>query len=105
MPIFTNNAKIAAKSIDTGIVAMGIALSLEVAFDDFGLRLEFLDANPDVEFTRESFFEWLNKEETEESDEDTADWENGYEEWREEEYEAEADWQNDYNSHASHHHY
>lgn len=101
MPIFTDNAKIAAVNTDKGIVALGVALSLEVAFEDFGLRLEFLDANPDVEFSRETFLTWLNTEETEESDEDTTDWTEGYEDWREEEYEA----YHDYNYVGSHHHY
>ena len=96
MPMFTNNSKIAAKQIDNGLVQLGVAITLEAAYEDSQWGDDPFDGS------REDYVENLRNE-PEDSD-DAAESLEGYEQWREEHYES-SEWYNDFNNPASHYHY
>lgn len=77
MPMFTNNSRIAAKQIDTGLVQLGIALTLEAAYEDSQWGDDPFDGS------REDYVVMLQTE-GESEDKDSSDWEEGYEEYRDE---------------------
>ena len=76
MPMFTNNTKIAAKQIDTGLVALGVALTLEAAYEDSQWGDTPFDGS------RMDYVESLREEDS------NDDWTDGYDEYRAEMYDA-----------------
>ena len=55
MPMFTNNAKVAAVSIDKGLVALGVAISFEAAYN-------LMNEEYDLQGSREEYVAWVADE-------------------------------------------
>ena len=55
MPMFTNNVKVAAVSIDKGLVALGVAISFEAAYN-------LMNDEYDLQGSREEYVAWVADE-------------------------------------------